>query len=103
MLPVYVFLAILMLAVPVYAILYAASLFIPLYVILLVIGVAGVMMFLRRAQGFWLEEVFSLMTLLLGTVCFFIGFAIAPLLVQVIGAIALIGFSQFYWADVRMS
>ncbi|MDX2216427.1 MAG: hypothetical protein SFY66_24395 [Oculatellaceae cyanobacterium bins.114] len=101
--PLYAFLATLILAVPVYAVLYATSLLIPLYLILLVIGIAGLSLFLQRSRGFWLEEVFSLMTLIIGTACFFIGFAIAPLFVQLIGAIAIMTLFQVYWANVRVS
>ncbi|MBD2465418.1 hypothetical protein H6G89_30895 [Oscillatoria sp. FACHB-1407] len=100
--PLYAFLASLILAVPVYAVLYATSLFIPMYLILLTIGIAGLSLFLQRSKGFWLEEVFSLMTLIVGTACFFIGFAIAPLFVQIIGAMAIFAVFQFYWADVRV-
>jgi hypothetical protein len=101
--PVYVFLATLLLAAPVYAVLYAASLSIPLYLILLGIGIAGMLLFLQRSKGFWLEEVFSLMSLLVGSTCFFTGFAIAPWFVQVGVALTMCVFYQVYWADASMS
>ena len=94
--PLYLGLLLVLLAGPFYVILHAVSLVVPLYLLLLVVGVACLFFVFGIATRSPLDEVFSLVALLVGIACAVIGFAQAPLAVQLLGAIALLVSQQRY-------
>lgn len=99
MLPAHWFLMMLLLACPVYVVLHAISLIVPLYLLLLTIGLGMLYLLMGQPGSMRFEEVFSLLAVLIGIACAIAGFAMAPLLVQVLGTIALVVLSRRYQID----
>jgi hypothetical protein len=85
---IYLSLILMVLAGPIYALLRALSLVLPLYMVLLVVGIVNLIFLLKGSQCSPIDEVFSLVALVIGTICMILGFAFAPLPVQLAGAIA---------------
>jgi hypothetical protein len=101
--PAHLFVVILVLACPIYVVLHAMSLVIPLYLLLLAFGLGLMYLLLRPSKGLLFDEVFSLLTLFGGVACLVVGFALSPLLVQVLAAIALVILGKRYQIDAEVS
>jgi uncharacterized membrane protein len=103
MLPAYWLLVLFVLAGPVYAVLHAVSLVVPFYLVLLTIGLGTLFGLLRRSERpqFELEEIFTLLTVLLSVASAIVGFALAPLPIQIVVTIALIALWERYPANSR--
>jgi hypothetical protein len=100
--PLYLCFILALLAGPVYVILHAITLVIPLYLLLLFAGIVSLWFPVWMTRNSKVDEVFSLVALMVGIACCVVGFAMSPLYLQILAAIALLILSRRYDADAKV-
>ncbi|OLP17828.1 hypothetical protein BST81_12235 [Leptolyngbya sp. 'hensonii'] len=101
MAPTYLFLLALSLGVPLYVTLRAMAMVIPAYTIFLAIAGALIWVSFYNPKNILTDDIILCLVLLISSVCGLIGFAIAPLSIQMIIAIGLVIFQRKYFGNVR--
>ncbi|MDX2098675.1 MAG: hypothetical protein SFW36_12940 [Leptolyngbyaceae cyanobacterium bins.59] len=96
----YLFVLTLILGSPLYILIRAICLVLPGYVVLLGVGFVGMGLFWWNPRNLFSDSIIGLLPFLLGGVVSLLGFAFAPLWVQLGITAGLLGLQRLYFRDV---